>query len=57
MMVVQFLGRDDGAVVGVGSMTESCAICQAGKGEPFAFKFTASTFEEFERRDEPGAWF
>ena len=26
MMVVQFLGRDDGAVVGVGSMTESCAI-------------------------------
>ena len=26
MTVVQFLGRDDGSMVGVGSATEGCAI-------------------------------
>ena len=54
-MVVQFLGRDDGAVVGVGSMTESCAIRSAREGEPFAFELTAGAFEEFKRWGEPRA--
>ena len=51
--MVQFLGSDDGVLVGVVGFTEGSEVCRIRKRFPFVFQFAAGFLEEFGSRSEP----